>query len=622
MNLNRLHYYIALTVFLFLLPVTQLFSQNGEKTLNIDFLEETINLNNYTYIYSTKDSSTSINTVLDKEFVYTPKGLHGINDNTIYWEKFSFSNTTESETEYFIYFPYAIINKLVVFTKYNDSIVKNTSLGMLYPRKNKEIESIGYPIRILLKPGITDVYVYIKHFRLALRTTAYLLTEKQLQNSNISQNNVIWFWKGFYVFAAIIALILFIVTKRRMFIYYFMLNIGMGTYFAGEIGEISKFITNVPYNLTANIKQSGILIAFIFLPLLINQLTPFIKLRPKLWKIIIIMNGFVAINWFACLFPYILTTNVFLFTTYLYNLYAPFILISQLYLIYVAYKANINNSQVLFIGYGGYIFALFIYAILPNLGLLRQNLLVYNTFILGSIFEIFIFMLILGKETFNVYQHRSNLLEKQKEHQSEIICAIVESEEKERNKVGRELHDMIGANISVIKQQADKSNSKLIHTIDRTIESVRNLSHGLVTPLIKDDDFVDEINELCVLFSNIDLKVNTHFHNWNKIDNRVVVTHLYRITQELLQNAVKHSKASKISIQFLVDKEGELTLMYEDNGIGFDYEKARDGEGLGLINIENRIHIIKSKIYYDTKNNRKGTTVIINVPASSMYSKK
>jgi signal transduction histidine kinase len=173
------------------------------------------------------------------------------------------------------------------------------------------------------------------------------------------------------------------------------------------------------------------------------------------------------------------------------------------------------------------------------------------------------FILILGKETFSVYQQRSALLEKQKEHQSEIIRVIVDSQEKERNKVGRELHDMIGANISVIKQQVDKSNYSLINTIDRTIDTIRNLSHGLVTPLI-DDEFVDEINELCVLFSNIDMKVRTHFHNWNKINNKDLVTHLYRIVQELLQNTVKHSNASQINVQFIVDKEGELTLMYED----------------------------------------------------------
>ncbi|RLD45189.1 MAG: hypothetical protein DRI86_05955 [Bacteroidetes bacterium] len=616
MSLNK--YYIPSIFLLLLLSITNLYSQNKKNILNIDLLEKPIGLDNYTYIYSTKDSSTNINNILDKEFINTPKGLHGINDNTIYWERYSFSNTTNREKEYYIYFPYAIINKLIVFTHYKNIIIKNASLGMLYPRKNKEIESIGYPIKISLKPGITDVYIYIKHFRLALRTTSFLLTEAQLRKSNENQNEIIWFWKGFYIFAALIAIILFIVTRRKMFLYYFMLNLGMGTYFTGEIGEISKVITNVPFNLTANIKQTGILLAFISLPLLINQITPYSKLRPKLWKLILFINGFIALNWFICLFPYTLTTNVFLFTTYLYNFYAPLILISQLYLLYVAYKAHINNSKVLFIGYGGYIFALFIYGILPNLGLLQQNLMVYNTFILGSLFEIFIFMLILGKETFSVYQHRATLLEKQKEHQSNIICAIVESQEKERNKVGRELHDMIGANISVIKQQADKSNEKLLNIIDRTIESVRHLSHGLVTPLIKDDDFVDEINELCVLFSNIDLKVKTHFHNWNRIDNKIIVTHLYRITQELLQNAVKHSKASKISIQFLVNNNGELTLMYEDNGIGFDYDKAIKGDGLGLININNRIHIIKSKIYYDTEKNRNGTTVVINVPASTI----
>ncbi len=621
MNLNRYIYFTSLIIFFLIAPLSSLFSHDVEEILNVDFLEKAIDLDSYTYIYSTKDSSTNINTILDKEFVYTPKGLHGINDNTIYWERFSFSNTTNNELTYYLYFPYAIINKLIVFTKHNDTIVKNTSLGMLYPRKNKEFESIGYPIKLNLKPGLTDIYVYIKHFRLALRTTSFLLTESQLRKVNRNQDEVIWFWKGFYIFAALIAIILFIVINRRMFLYYFMLNIGMGIYFTGEIGEISKFMTKVPYNLTANIKQSGILLAFIFLPLLINQLIPVSKLRPKLWKLILIFNGFIAVNWFVCLFPYILTTNVFLFATYLYNVYAPFILISQLYVIYVAYKAKINNSQVLFIGYGGYIFAIFIYAILPNLGLLRQNLLVYNTFVIGSLFEIIMFMLIIGNETFNVYKQRSNLLEKQKEHQSDIICAIVESQEKERNKVGRELHDMIGANISVIKQQADKSNTKLINTIDRTIESVRNLSHGLVTPLIENDDFVDEINELCVLFSNIDLKVNTHFHNWNKIDSKVVVTHLYRITQELLQNAVKHSNASRVSIQFIVDKDGKLTLMYEDDGVGFDYYQAMKGEGLGLINIENRIHIIGANIFFDTTKERKGTTVIINVPASSIKQK-
>jgi signal transduction histidine kinase len=135
----------------------------------------------------------------------------------------------------------------------------------------------------------------------------------------------------------------------------------------------------------------------------------------------------------------------------------------------------------------------------------------------------------------------------------------------------------------------------------------------LITPLIKDDEFVDEINELCVLFSDIDIQVKSHFHNWNKHIAPEKATHLYRIVQELLQNAVKHSQASQVYIQFIVDNAGILTLMYEDNGNGFDYDRSYKKDGLGLKNIENRVKLINATAFYDTRANGNGTTIIIEV---------
>ena len=204
------------------------------------------------------------------------------------------------------------------------------------------------------------------------------------------------------------------------------------------------------------------------------------------------------------------------------------------------------------------------------------------------------------------------MLEKQKGHQDELIRAIVESQEKERNKVGRELHDMVGANISVIKQQVDKNNTNLITIIDRTINLVRDLSHGLITPLIKDDEFMDEINESCVLFSSNEMEVRSHFHNWKGIENHENATHLFRVIQELLQNATKHSKAKNVLIQFILNDETELVVMYEDDGIGFNYKKAYNNSGLGLVNIDNRIILMEASIVYDTRENGKGTTIIIS----------
>jgi signal transduction histidine kinase len=602
-----------LIAFLAILFSLNTFGENPINVIKTNTISTPLNLNNYTYIYATKDTNSNLSSVIDKHFKYTPKGLKGINSNTIYWEKYSISNPTNDTVYYYIYFPYSVINKVIAYSNHQSEIKKIASEGMLFNSKNRVVEAIGYPIQIKLKPGLTNIYIYIKTFNLSLRTASFLLTEKQLLKTNTYHEKLIWFWKGFFFFATLIALILFIGTRFKMFLYYFLLNLGMGLFFTAELGEISNYINSIPFNLTANMKQTGILTAFIFFPLLINQITPIAKINPRLWKLLYFIISIIAISWLGCFIPYLMNSRFLLFTTYIYNWFAPFMLFFILYLIFIAYKQNTKNAKWLFIGYSGYILAIFIYAILPNLGFLTHNIHVYNTFIYGSLFEILMFMVLIGKETLSMYQHRTLLLEKQKSHQAEIIKAIVESQEKERNRVGRDIHDNIGANLSVIKQNIDKKNTVLLDTLSRTINHVRNLSHGLVTPLIKKDDFKDEISDLCFMFSDMDLSIKSSFYNWSEIKDAEKATHVYRIIQELLQNAVKHSGADNVLIQFIVNKN-ELTIMYEDDGKGFNYEAAYRGDGLGLINIENRIKIIEANIIFDTMLNGNGTTIIINVP--------
>ena len=597
----------------FLFFITLYSFSNDIKVIDVDTNVSIIDLTEYTYVFSTKNASLKINEISTNEFLYTPKGLRGINDNSIHWERFVFNNKTNKTVNYYIYFPYSVTNKIIAYSEYKNDIKYLISTGLYYGRKNKKYDAIGYPILLELHPGKNTVFIKIDHIFQGLRTVSYLLKEDVLHDTVKKTDHVISIWKGFFLFALLISIIIFAVTKIKMFLYYFLLNFGIGMFFLGEIGEISNYLEIIPPNITGNIKQTGTLIMFFFVPLLINQIIPISKLKPKMWKYMFLTTFTLSLTWLGCLIPYVQTTYFLYFTTYFYNIYSVIFLILQLYFIFEAYRAKIRNARTLFIGYSIYILFTFIYIILPNLGFLKNSLNVYNLFIYGSMIEIFTFMSLIGKEMLNIHKQRSALLEKQKDHQAEIIRAIVESQEKERNKVGRELHDMIGANISVIKQQVDKNNTKLMSVIERTIDSVRNLSHGLVTPLIKDDEFVDEINELCVLSSNLDIKIQSHFHNWTKIDDAQKATHLYRIVQELLQNAVKHSNAKNVLIQFIVNKEKELTIMYEDDGKGFDYKKAYKNNGLGLINIENRIKLIEASIIYDTKQGRKGTTVIINV---------
>ncbi len=589
-----------------------LYSETIEKRLVINDSISQLQLNEYTYIYATLDTTSKIESIKTKKFVYSPKGLLGINRDSIFWERFSFNNPTNTNKAYFIYYPYSVTNTIIAYSEYKGETRHIASLGMMYPRSNKVIETIGYPIKLILKPGITNIYIYIKHYSLALRTNPFLLTKKTLVESNVKTNHFIWFWKGFFIFATLISLTLFIITRIRMFLYYLLSNIGIGLLFSGEIGEITRFIINSPYNITANIKQTGVLLLFIFFPLLVNEITPIAKLKPKLWKGMHIATSIIALSWFGCLFPFLIKSDFLYYTTLIYNYSAPVYILLLLYLISIAYRRKQRNALNLLLGYSIYFSFTAVYIIMPNLGIIEHNFEVYNTFIYGSIFEITMFMILIGKETLSIYNHRAILLEDQKEYQINLIKAIVKSQEQERNNAGRELHDMIGANISVIKQQVDSNNKTLISVIDRTIDAIRNLSHGLITPLSKGNDFIDEINELCVLLSNIDLKINSHFHNWPEINEHEKLTHLYRIVQEILQNAVKHSKAHEVTIQFLVT-EKDLTVMYEDDGIGFDYESASRKGGIGLINIENRIKIIGGTIEYDTSLDGDGTTIIIQL---------
>jgi signal transduction histidine kinase len=94
-------------------------------------------------------------------------------------------------------------------------------------------------------------------------------------------------------------------------------------------------------------------------------------------------------------------------------------------------------------------------------------------------------------------------------------------------------------------------------------------------------------------------------------DNSVEII-LFRVLQEIVNNIIKHANATEINIQF-VKHDKELSLLVEDNGVGFDTKKREDFEGIGLKNIELRIKFLKGNVYFDSFLG-KGTTVNIEVP--------
>ena len=206
-----------------------------------------------------------------------------------------------------------------------------------------------------------------------------------------------------------------------------------------------------------------------------------------------------------------------------------------------------------------------------------------------------------------------------------LIEAIIQTEEKERKRIASDLHDGLAPLLSAAKlyfqayidaQDADDRaaiESKLISIIDSAIEDSSRISHNISPHILEKyglkialENFISEMN----ISKNI--KCDLACDKFNRFDLKVELT-IYRTILELIQNTIKHAKASQITIKIFVS-EGMLHVQYEDNGIGFSADEGMDvKQGMGLINIKNRIHSLEGTVIFDNRKSE-GMKASIKVP--------
>ncbi|MEL1253999.1 ATP-binding protein [Flavobacterium sp. DGU38] len=207
-------------------------------------------------------------------------------------------------------------------------------------------------------------------------------------------------------------------------------------------------------------------------------------------------------------------------------------------------------------------------------------------------------------------------------HQN-IINASIDGQESERKKVALFLHDTISASLSsagmhlnVFLAQNNPVSDEIIKTkfiLDETHDNVRHLSHDLLPTLLVRFGLLYALDDLCEKYSNSTL--HFEFQNTIPIKKRYTEqfeTRIYYIVSELLNNIIKHSKASKAIIS-LTENDNEMIIEITDNGKGFDTKKFNFVEGFGLNQISARINNLNGHFKVTSKINH-GTSIIINVP--------
>jgi PAS domain S-box-containing protein len=203
---------------------------------------------------------------------------------------------------------------------------------------------------------------------------------------------------------------------------------------------------------------------------------------------------------------------------------------------------------------------------------------------------------------------------------------LIESQEQERARIGRELHDDINQRLALLAveleqfpdhpDEAQSRVEQLRGRINELSEDVQALSHELHSSKLEYLGVVAGIKGWCAEFAERQ-KIEVHFQNGvaHALPFDIGIC-LFRVLQEALHNSVKHSGAKRVAVQ-LAEHANEVHLTVSDSGRGFDIESARQGRGLGLTSMQERVRLVNGTFEIRSKPSG-GTTVQARVPLRPM----
>src|SRR5437867_3161714 len=202
---------------------------------------------------------------------------------------------------------------------------------------------------------------------------------------------------------------------------------------------------------------------------------------------------------------------------------------------------------------------------------------------------------------------------------------LIESEERERARIARELHDDINQRLALLALQLEQLQedpsevqSRLRELRKATTEiahDVQALSHELHSSKLEILGVVAGIRGWCMEFGE---RQRMEINFKNDVSSALpldIGLCLLRVLQEALHNAIKHSGVKRVEVQ-VVEHSNEVHLTVSDSGRGFDIEAARRGRGLGLTSMQERVRLVNGTIAIDSEP-MVGTAVHVRVPLDS-----
>ncbi len=250
------------------------------------------------------------------------------------------------------------------------------------------------------------------------------------------------------------------------------------------------------------------------------------------------------------------------------------------------------------------------------------------TFLILLISGVVVYNYKLRQKNLHLKLSESNLLQQQSieklksEAQIKILNATIDGKESERKLIAETLHDNVSAllssanmHLSATKKQHNGNTpievEKTRAIILEASQKVRDLSHNLVSSILLKFGLEYAIKDVAKKYSNSQLNFEVSAKNVNRYNQDFEIK-IFNIIQELINNIIKHSKANHAKIA-LKEEKNQLTILIRDDGVGFTPSSSSIKDGIGLNQIDARIHVLNGKFIISSELN-KGTEAIITVP--------
>jgi len=263
----------------------------------------------------------------------------------------------------------------------------------------------------------------------------------------------------------------------------------------------------------------------------------------------------------------------------------------------------------------------------------------FSTLLLGTLGMLFLAITLIIFIIFHqrrVILYQLQLQQMEAEQQKMLLRASIELQEEERQRIAADLHDDAGpllatARLYLTENMVNQDKGSQLQTIfnikdiiDEAITLIRNISHSLMPPTLKNFGLESAVNDFFQKINSAGtLDVKCRFNDYQirlKPEKELLV---FRVIQELINNILKHSNSTFIHLtEHDAEENIMIRLLHDGNGLTQDdfIKMSKKSAGLGLKNIQSRLKVILGDIYFEQDASRTFYKVSINIP--KLYDEK